>query len=77
MFGIPLGMCVVGIYFYPLYIIYQKRRQFSLWKPIFLGYLFFLIVGGTNPFLFYPPGIIVLLTMYSFISNPSYRNNNE
>lgn len=76
-FGIPLGLCVIGIFVYPLFVIYQKRRQLNLWKPVFFGYFFFLIVGGTNPHLFYPPGILVLLTMYSFISNPIYRNNNE
>lgn len=73
MFGIFGGTLIVILFGMPLYLIYKKKKLLELWIPMFLGYLLYLFVGGTNPLLIGSTGMLVLLSAYSYALNPSYE----
>jgi hypothetical protein len=73
MFGLIGAFIVVVLFFFPLYLIYCKRKKLKYWIPFFMGYFLYLLVGGTNPLLLGSTGMIVLLAGYSFSLNPNYE----
>jgi hypothetical protein len=73
MFGLFGASIVIALFFSPLYIIYKKRKVLRYWIPMFIGYLLYLFVGGTNPLLLGSTGMIVLLGAYSYSLNPYYE----
>jgi hypothetical protein len=73
MFGIIGAAVIVVLFFYPLYLIYKKRKLLELWVPAFLGYVLYLFVGGTNPLLLGSTGMLIMLSAYSYALNPSYE----
>lgn len=75
MFGVIGATVVIGLFFFPLYLIYKKRKILKLWIPIFVGYSLYLFVGGTNPLLLGSTGMLVLLAAYSYSMNPYYEFN--
>ena len=66
MFGLFGFFYVLFLFFFPLFIIFKYRNIFEDAFPMMLGYLLYLIVGGTNPLLLGSTGMIVLLVTYSF-----------
>ena len=79
--GVPLGFAFLMIYLYPMVLIYRNRYELCYWKYILLGYTFYLLSAGTNPYLTSSNGLLTLLLMYSYALNPYYRheytNNNR
>lgn len=75
MFGIIGASVVIILFVLPLYLIYKKRKILKYWFPLFLGYLLYLFVGGTNPLLLGSTGMIVLIAAYSYSMNPYYELN--
>lgn len=75
MFGLFGAIIVIALFFFPLYIIYKKRKILKYWIPVFIGYLLYLFVGGTNPLLLGSTGMLVLLVAYSYSLNPYYELN--
>lgn len=71
--GIPLGIIFLLIYIYPAILIYRRRHDLQYWKFILLGYFFYLLAGGTNPYLTGSNAMLTLLTLYSYALNPYYR----
>jgi hypothetical protein len=65
MFGIIGAAVIIILFFYPLFLIYKKRKILELWIPVFVGYRFYLLLGST--------GMLVLLSAYSYALNPSYE----
>jgi hypothetical protein len=72
-FGVIGGGIIIFIYFFPLYILYKKRKILPYSFPLQLGYLFYLAIAGTNPLLLGSNGLLALLVMYSYAFNPKYE----
>jgi hypothetical protein len=72
-FGLVGAGIVVFIYFFPLYIFYQKRKILTYSLPARIGYSLYLFIAGTNPLLLGSTGLITLLIMYSYAFNPKYE----
>lgn len=72
-FGLPLGMCFLSIYIYPIYLIIKRRKELFGSGAILISYLFYLVLAGTNPYLYSSNGMLSLLIMYSYALNPHYR----
>ena len=66
MFGLFGFLFITTIFFYPLYLIYKKRKILDDSFPMMIGYLMYLFVGGTNPLLLGSTGMVVLLIVYSY-----------
>ncbi len=75
MFGVFGAIVIISLFFFPLLLIYRKRGKLKYWIPMFIGYLIYLIVGGTNPLLLGSTGMLVLLAAYSYSINPYYEIN--
>ncbi len=75
MFGLFGALIIIFLLFLPLYLLYKKRKVLTYWFPVFLGYLFYLLIGGTNPLLIGSTGMLVLLTAYSYTLNPYYKSH--
>jgi hypothetical protein len=73
MFGLIGAIIIIMLFVFPLYIILKKRKILKYWIPMFVGYLLYLFVGGTNPFLLGSTGMLVLLAAYSYSMNPYYE----
>jgi hypothetical protein len=74
MFGLVGAFFVITLFVIPLYIIYKKRKVLKLWIPMFIGYMLYLFVGGTNPLLLGSTGMLVLISAYSYSLNPYYES---
>ena len=70
---------VVGFFFimlfflYPLIHYYTKLNEISHWKAFSMGYIFYLIVCASNPYLISSTGFLCILLLFSVISNPRYK----
>lgn len=73
MFGLLGAFIVIVLFSFPLYVICKKRKVLLYWIPVFVGYLLYLFVGGTNPLLLGSTGMLVLLGAYSYSWNPYYE----
>jgi hypothetical protein len=73
MFGLVGAVVIIMMFFYPLYLILKKKNKLFYSIPFFVGYLLYLIVGGTNPLLLGSTGMLALLTAYSYALNPCYE----
>ena len=73
MFGLVGASVIIVLFIGPLYLIYRKRKALKYWIPVFIGYLLYLFVGGTNPLLLGSTGMIVLLSAYSYSINTYYE----
>ena len=73
-FGLIGGGLFMSIYLYPLYLIYSKRQVLKYSFPLSISYVFYLFVAGTNPLLWGSNGLLVLLVMYNYALNSSYKN---
>ena len=71
-FGIPLSIVILLVYLYPIYILIRNRRQNKQAMTMIISYIFYLLLAGTNPYLFSSNGILALLIMYSYSLNPYY-----
>lgn len=74
-FGIPLTLVFMVIYIYPVFLIYKKRNRLLYGNGIIIGYVFYLLLAGTNPYLIGSNGLLALLIMYSYANNPLYERN--
>lgn len=72
-FGIPLTLLFMGIYLYPAFLIYKKRKCLVYGSSIIIGYVFYLLLAGTNPYLIGSNGLLALLVMYSYATNSHYE----
>lgn len=73
MFGIIGAFIILTLYFLPLFLLYKKRKILRYWFPFLLGYLLYLLIGGTNPYLVGSNGMLALLIIYSYTLNPRYE----
>ncbi|MCC8172041.1 MAG: hypothetical protein LIP00_09725 [Parabacteroides sp.] len=74
-FGIPLTVVFMAIYIYPVFLIYKKRNRLLYGNGIVIGYLFYLLLASTNPYLIGSNGLLALLIVYSYAYNPFYGRN--
>jgi hypothetical protein len=72
-FGLFGAGIFMFIYLFPLYIVYRKRKILPYSLPVQTGYLFYLLIAGTNPLLLGSNGLLMLLVMYSYALNPKYE----
>lgn len=72
-FGIPISLLIIGLYLYPFYLMYRKRKSLPYQQPLSIAFLFYLLIAGTNPLLLSSTGMLALLTMYSYALNPNYE----
>lgn len=72
-FGLIGGSFVIGIFFFPLYLLYKHRVKIKYTLPFGLGYLLYLCIAGTNPLLISSTGILALLMGYSYVLAPYHR----
>lgn len=75
-FGVIGAIMVAAIYFYPLYLLWKDRNKRSYAKPLFMGYLFYLLIAGTNPLLLGSTGYLAMLVAYSYSTNRDYIDVN-
>lgn len=70
------GLTAIMLFFtYPLWHYSEKSRTVQGWNALSLSFIFYLIASGTNPYLMSSTGYIVILFMFSLVSNPSYQND--
>lgn len=74
-FGIPLTFVFMAIYIYPVFLVYKKRNRLLYGNGIIIGYVFYLLLAGTNPYLIGSNGLLALLIMYSYAYNPFYERS--
>jgi hypothetical protein len=73
-FGLPLtALLLLAVYIYPLYLLYKKRKILPYGIAISIGYVFYLLLAGTNPYLISSNGMLTLLAVYSYALNPYYK----
>lgn len=66
--GVFGAILIIGIYAFPLSIIYKNRKILTYAFPFSVGYILFLCIAGTNPLLINSTGMLALLTAYSYSS---------
>ena len=64
--GLLGAVLIIGLYVFPIYKLYKKRRELTYALPISIGYILFLCIAGTNPLLINSTGMLALLTTYSY-----------
>lgn len=60
MFGLFLGGIFIFILYYIFHLVFFSRYADTNLKRYSLGYLFYMLLAGTNPFLFCPTGTFVI-----------------
>ena len=71
--GILGGIYIIGIFIYPLWLLYRNRKYLKYAGVFSMGYIFYLIIAGTNPLLTNSTGMLTLLMAYSYALSPAYR----
>ena len=73
MYGMIGGTTILFFLLKPL--LKWKKKEVALieWRPIALGYILFLIICGSNPYLINSTGLICILFMYSYVTNTKFR----
>lgn len=71
--GVLGGLFIIGIYLYPLFLIYKNRKSLKYALPFSIGYIFYLGIAGTNPLLTSSTGMLALLIAYSYVLSPHYK----
>lgn len=74
-YGIFATIIIIFIYFYPLGIFVKKLiyEKESRYYPFILGYILYLIIGGTNPLLFSSTGLIAMISSYMLINEKNLK----
>lgn len=63
-----LSLMILFVVLYPLVVMFRNiRREDSVFVMV-LSYIVYLIIAGTNPLLLSSTGMLVVLTMYSYIT---------
>lgn len=70
MYGVPVGIYFILLFFYPIIIGYKWAKDNLFYKRFFLGYFLFLILLGTNPLLLGSPGLTGLTIFMAIVNNP-------
>lgn len=73
-FGVLGAVLILTIYLYPLHLLFKKRNERIYAIPLFWGYLFYLLIAGTNPLLLGSTGYLAMLVVYSYATNSDYKN---
>ena len=71
MYGVPVGMYFIFLFFAPCLWLWKYFRQSMFLKRYCLGYVLFLILSGTNPLLLGSIGLTAL-SMFMVIVNKTY-----
>lgn len=66
-FGIPLAIGLFFLLLYPVIYLVQNKRITKNNLYLIVAYLAYLFIAGTNPLLVSSTGMLVILTMYSFL----------
>lgn len=74
-FGIFGAIYIMGVYVYPVLVIWKHRSVLKYAFPIISSYILYLLIAGTNPLLINSTGMLALLVVYSYAYNPLYRNS--
>jgi predicted PurR-regulated permease PerM len=72
MYGIIGGALILFFLLKPLFRWNEKREYIKNWEPVSLGYILFLVICGSNPYLINSTGLICIIFMYSYIANDKY-----
>lgn len=72
MYGIIGGALILFFLLKPLFRWNEKREYIKNWEPASLGYILFLVICGSNPYLINSTGLICIIFMYSYIANDKY-----
>lgn len=70
MYGVVGLITILTILLRPLKHYKIKLNYIINWKPISIGYIAFLIMCGSNPYLINATGLIAIMYMYSIVNNP-------
>lgn len=73
--GLLGGLYLISIYIYPLWLLYKYKNSLRYAGAFSIGYIFYLIIAGTNPLLTSSTGMLALLMAYSYALSPVYRVN--
>lgn len=72
------GTGVIMLFFtYPLWRFSNNSQRIRNWNVFSLSYIFYLIASATNPYLMSSTGFIVILFMFSLVSNPKFKDDNS
>ena len=77
LYGIVGFVIFVMFLLYPLRDYNAKLRNIYGWKAFSLGYVFYLFICASNPYLTSSTGFLCILLIYSICSNPRYRINKD
>lgn len=64
------SLLIMAMMFYPLYVLGRNMRGNIRLITTFGAYVAYLFIAGTNPLLISSTGILVILSIYSFITRP-------
>lgn len=73
MYGLFGGTFIVYFLLKPLFNYNTKKKKIKQWLPVSLGYMLFLIICGSNPYLINSTGLICIIFIYSYVANPKYK----
>lgn len=65
-FGIIGGLVFLWFFFRPLVVLYKLRQKVEYCLPALFGYLAFLVLSGSNPYLMGSDGLVMVLIAYEF-----------
>lgn len=73
--GLLGGIFIIGVFVYPLYLLYKDRKDINYSLAFGIGYSFYLGIAGTNPLLTSSTGMLALLIAYSYVLSPFHRKH--
>lgn len=77
MYGILGTFILLVVYLYPLIELVSKRHLLPYALPISIGYMFYFMIGCTNPLLTSSTGMLAILIVYSYVRQSKlYTNSN-
>ena len=71
MYGLPLGMCFIFLFFAPCFWLWKYFSRSQFLKRYCLGYVLFLILSGTNPLLLGSIGLTALSLFMAIVNKTS------
>ncbi len=76
-FGVPLAIVILSVYIYPMLLIFSNYKYHSCGAAMVVGYILYIALSGTNPYLIGSNGLLALLIMFSYAQNNYYKTELE
>lgn len=71
-----IGLILFGMLLVKPLLGYKKKlKTIKDWSSVSFGYILYLLVAGSNPFLMSSTGLIYILFMYSYVQNEKYKKD--